>query len=275
MQGDWGVYSNAELERRGIGDAARRRMCRGGRMVRLRAGWYATSQADPDVADAVRSGGVLGCVSALGKRGVWVPPHAGLHIRAGERAARAGRRRYCLVKGAYPPIDRAVDPPEIAVACAWRCLPNDCFVAACDSVLNSRLLTLDELATAVAAAPAGVRDLLARCDPAAQSGTESLVRVRLRSAGVGVRTQVPILGVGRVDLLVGDRLIVEVDSKAHHTSASQYATDRRRDRVSVTHGFLVMRVTYDDVMYGWDEVLADVRALVRRREHRRAPRMSA
>ena len=32
--------------------------------------------------------------------------------------------------------------------------------------------------------------------------------------------------------------------------------------------YLVMRFTYDDILFGWDEALADIRALTKSRRHR-------
>lgn len=46
------------------------------------------------------------------------------------------------------------------------------------------------------------------------------MRLRLRRRKVELRTQVTIADVGRVDLLVGERLVIEVDSKEHHTGRS-------------------------------------------------------
>lgn len=268
MRQDWGVYSAAELTRRGIDDLQRRKLCRAGRLVRLRHGWWAVPGADEDIVSAVRTGGVLACVSALEKHGAWVPRTDSPHIRASARARRSGRPvgRCSVGRGGFP---SAVDPADVALACASRCLPGEQFVAVCDSVLNLRILTSSEVVSALANESASVRRLLERVDGSSQSGTESLVRLRLRSARIGVRTQVTIPGVGRVDLLVGRRLIIEIDSRAHHTGVEHYATDRRRDRMSVAGGYLVLRVTYEDVMYGWKEVFADISALVHRREHQR------
>lgn len=121
-----------------------------------------------------------------------------------------------------------------------------------------------------AGAPHRVLRLLDRVDPLAGSGTESVTRFRLRTAHVGVRSQVEIEDLGRVDLLVGERLIVECDSKEHHNNV-QRREDNRRDRVAVLGGYRVLRFDYDDVMFRWDTVLAEIMDIVRSRRHR-APR---
>lgn len=71
---DVGVSSTKELHRGGLNDWQIRREVATGALVALRHGWYATPTADPDGVSAVRAGGVLGCVSALRKHGLWVPP---------------------------------------------------------------------------------------------------------------------------------------------------------------------------------------------------------
>jgi very-short-patch-repair endonuclease len=90
--------------------------------------------------------------------------------------------------------------------------------------------------------------------------------LRLRAAGIRLRTQVVIPGVGRVDFLVGDRLIIEADSREHHLSA--YQADRTRDRVAIGLGYLVIRLTYEDVVYRWDTVYRDIQSVIQRRAHR-------
>lgn len=111
---------------------------------------------------------------------------------------------------------------------------------------------------------------MARSDRS-ESGTESLVRYRLRSRQIGVRPQVSIESAGRVDLLVGRRLVIEVDSVAHHTSTAAYRRDRRRDRRLAALGYLVVRLTYEEVMYEWDNVLADLLMIIRSGAHLTPP----
>lgn len=130
----------------------------------------------------------------------------------------------------------------------------------------------NELRAIFEGAPQRVLRLLDKVDPRAGSGTESVTRVRLRNANVLVRSQVEIEDVGRVDLLVGERLILECDSREFHNDR-QRTEDNRRDRVATVGGYRVLRIDYAEVMFGWDAVLADVMDLVRTRRHR-APRTS-
>ena len=120
--------------------------------------------------------------------------------------------------------------------------------------------------------PRELHHLLARTDRRAESAAESLVRQRLHAARLRLRSQVRIQGVGRVDFLVGRRLIVEVDGHEHHSSPEDMARDRRRDRRAMLRGYLVIRITWRMIADDWDTVQRDILALVRSRQHLRRPR---
>ena len=66
MHNAW-VYSWAELVAAGVTQAELRRRLRDGSIWSVRRNWYAVPGADPAVVAAVRSGGSLTCVSALGR----------------------------------------------------------------------------------------------------------------------------------------------------------------------------------------------------------------
>lgn len=264
MNQDSGVHSYRSLRARGASQTDVRRAMRSGELMRLRRGWYAGPSADPTVSAAVTAGGVLGCVSALRARGVWVPPGSDLHIRS-----RRGGRNFCRPYGAASePETAAIDEIPTALRYAVRCLDDEGLIVVCDSLLNLELLTLAEITHILRAAPPGKRRLIERCD-LAESGTETMVRVRLRRRGIRVRPQVVIAGLGRVDLLVGRRLIIEIDGREYHIGAARFEADRERDRRAIQLGYLVIRVSYRQVMYDWAAVEATILELVRRRDHLR------
>lgn len=229
-------------------------------------------------------GGSLSCTSVLRRQGVWVPPQVKtLHVRGNEKAHRAHPRRYCSQFTPPGPVTVAVDDIDVALRHALRCLDAEGIVVVCDSILNrtlrfdagllvpdmgSRLLTPTEVESCFTGAPIRVCRLLDRIDARAQSGTETMVRLRLRAKGVHVNVQVKIDGIGHVDLVVGNRLIIEVDGRAYHENPYSYAEDRRRDRVATKHNLLRMRLTYEDVIYNWAEAEADIMFAVREGHHR-------
>ncbi|MGC5257027.1 hypothetical protein ACPXCG_11795 [Gordonia sp. DT218] len=126
---------------------------------------------------------------------------------------------------------------------------------------------MDELTARLPQTTRKIAKMLAKCDPMSQSGTETAVRLRLRARGFHVEVQPPVDDVGHVDLKVG-RLIIECDSKQHHTSLANYRKDRRRDRKALSHALMTLRVTYDDVLYGWDETLDDICSITNADRHR-------
>lgn len=258
LNANGGVVSAVQLRAAGL---SRPQSCQP-----VRRGWYACASADPQVVRAVSAGGVLGCVSVLRRYGVWVP-ESDLHIRYSERASRSRPGvRSCHPYRLDPPIVGAVDPLDIAVASAANCLDAEGLVVVLDSMLNKRMIQMADARDIVAASRFAHLYLAERCDPKSESGTETMIRLRLRALNIQLRTQVDIPGVGRVDFLVGDRLIIEADSREHHSP--KYQSDRTRDRVAITLGFLVIRLTYEDIVYRWDVILEDILAIIRRRAHR-------
>ena len=104
-------------------------------------------------------------------------------------------------------------------------------------------------------------------DPGSASGIETVVRLFLRTHGIRHRVQVRFSGVGRVDLLIGDRLIIEVDGERFHTGP-EFEADRRRDLALVMRGYVVIRLSYRMVLNEWDAVCSGILQLVKRGEHR-------
>ncbi|MEL4356596.1 MULTISPECIES: endonuclease domain-containing protein [unclassified Luteococcus] len=133
---------------------------------------------------------------------------------------------------------------------------------AADSLVNLKKMTKGDISCALGRGDRFER-VLALC-AWAESGTESLTRLRLQRHGVLLQTQVQIGQIGRVDLLVGERLIIEVDSRAHHTGEENYRKDRERDLQLRALGYIVVRLTYEQVMYRWDEVEPLILAMIRR-----------
>lgn len=235
-------------------------------------GWYAAADAHQGAARAIQLGGRLGCVSAVGLHGLWVPPERQVtHVRLLARSRTARPRlpgiRWCPAHGSRAVADHGiVDPLPIALASAARCVTAEHFVAILDSALHRRLCTVADLQDWLALCPLTVRRLIDRTGPA-ESGSESLVRFRLESLNIALRSQVRIAGVGRVDFLIGDRLVIEVDSLAHHTDLASYHRDRERDLALAALGYERIRITYHQVMDRWDWVLSRILTIIRRRGH--------
>ncbi|HEY4226396.1 MAG TPA: DUF559 domain-containing protein [Pseudolysinimonas sp.] len=230
------AWSTAELRQAGVTRAALARLVHGARLIRVRAGWYVSVDTHPDVVEAVRAGGSLTCRAALRHHGVWTVPGA-THVRIGPHDRR-------LLPD--PPLHRlagtasgGIDDLPTALRAAARCLPAEQLVCAIDSILNAEAMSLSDLEGTLDS-PRG-RRLIGLADGRSQSGLETLARLRLRSRGLRLRIQMQIGTVGRVDILIGDRLIIELDGDEWHSTAQQRETDRRRDSALIALGYLVMR----------------------------------
>ena len=216
---------------------------------------------------AVRVGGALTATSASRHYGMWTVDDDRLHVLVPRHASRlhldpsphgaAVWIHWARMPGA---VERPITDPLQVVADAAHCLPPEVAVALADSALNKRIFHIAELETI---APR----IAARCDGASQSGTESLTRFRLRSLRLPVRTQVAIRGVGHVDLLVGDRLVIECDSESFH-DGYRSERDYDRDMSLVEQGYIVLRLRYRHVMFEWARVEALVLKIVRAGRHR-------
>lgn len=262
-----GIAAASELLSRGINQDRIDRAVRSRLIVRIRRGWFALPDADPLQVCAVAAGGSLSCVSLLQKLGVWLMPYEDCHVRVDPRhhaGARAGVRVHWLAGSEAPRA--GLDTAATALNVAIHCLSFEGAVVAVDSALNKRLVTLPHLRRCFEDRPRHLR-VLDWADGSSESGIETLIRVRLRARGVRCRAQVPIAGVGRVDLIVGDRLIIEADGREHHESTLAFSADRRRDLSAQARGYSAVRLSYQQVMFEWAATERLLLALVRRDEH--------
>ena len=93
---------------------------------------------------------------------------------------------------------------------------------------------------------------------------------RLRLAGVWLldaECQVEIPGVGRVDFMLGDRLILEVDGRLNHDGVSMRHKDLVRDAVAAALGLDTLRFDYAMVVHEWPLVEAAILARIDRGLH--------
>lgn len=203
--------------------------------------------------------------------GVWMRRDPRLHVAFDHGAHRSAPPEVVAHWVSDALQDGLVESPVRAFDHFVRCGDPLDIVIAADSLLNLHLMTLEQVESVLGRTERG-RRMLGRVDGRAESGTETIVRTRLRTRGVLLRSQVAIIGIGRVDFLAGDRLVIEVDGQQWHDGPSQFERDRLRDTRLVARGYLVMRFSYRRVMNELAEVEREVLAVVRAREHLRRPR---
>ena len=242
-----------------------------GLLTRVCYAWYAGPSADPEVVAAVRLGGRLGCLSGCRVHGLWVPPGHGLHVTF-NRSAPVGLPATVAVHA-----DREIGH-EPAVRPLLACLEEvvrhhstETALIVLDSALNRRLTTESEVAQVVAGCPAPKAAVLRYLDRRSESGSETRVRYFFQRRRVPVEPQVQVPGVGRVDLRIGRCLMLECDSREHHTARENYQRDRLRDLLLVADGRRVVRLTYEQVFFQWPMTQQFLSRLVQLRLHRSLP----
>lgn len=275
-----GVASRAAILAAGVTAWELGAACHAGTVIRIRRAWYALPGADPAVAAAVRVGGMLTCTSLLRSEGVWAPGSGeDLHVSVAANASRLRSARSRRVPLTVEPDgvvlhwrrrDGATSVARDSIVGALHelgdCADREGMIAAIDSALH-----LGRLSTAELDAMELPRAIRTKVDGRAESGGETAVRLRLRALRIGHRLQAPIPGVGRVDFLVGDRLVIEVDGYAVHGTREAFERDRRRDAELVAQGFLVLRLSYRQIADEWPRIERTILAIVRSDRHRRLP----
>lgn len=245
-------YSRQQLLDR-ISRRALARALAEGSVIRVRRDAYVSPWMPDALRRAATVGGRLACVSALAHRGCFEPPSAALHVQVAPGASRlrtpAGSPRASggaelvlhWTRVDAPPRDLLL-PVAASVHQLLRCQSRPMSIAVLDSALHRGVVHASRVDELVAMAPRRLRLSPADLDGRSESGIESLVRVALRDVGLRVDPQVVVPGVGRVDLLVEGRVVVEVDGRVWHDG--EQARDYWRDLELARLGFVVVRVDY-------------------------------
>jgi very-short-patch-repair endonuclease len=274
---DWHISTVQQMRRRGWNRESLHDAVQIGRLHRVRRGYYCSPDAPRDLVRAVRVGGQATGPTALPHFGVWTPPDPRLHVLVPSDSTRLRQpeHRFKRLNGEAPvhvhwqggspnkPTLLAFRPfadVRQALIDTVRCCPPDFAAGAIDSALHLRRISAGDLAVIREMLPSHLQVALAHPTPEADSGFESVVIFRLRSAGLRVEAQVYIRGVGKVDVLVDGRLVLELDGREFHDNASQFAEDRRRDLELASQHLRSLRVTYSQGMFDWPRVLTAVRA---------------
>ncbi|MGK9148903.1 DUF559 domain-containing protein [Plantibacter flavus] len=246
---------------------------RGGAITRVRQGYYAVPSTPRWSIVAVRVGGAVGCLTAARTYGFWDGMDSRVHVSVPHLASRLRTRKSALGFREALEADVFPDPvvlhwtgvprPAVAGPETWRvsaaealrqvmhCADEEHAIACWETALSSGMVSSPALARIAAMLPAHLQSRAGTVRPGAESGPESLVGQRLVRAGIAVRRQVAFAGVGRVDLLVGERVVIEVDGFAYHSDPARFEADRRRDALLTASGHVVIRLSFRQVMFDW------------------------
>lgn len=265
-----GIAHLSVLEADGANRVRLQRLASDGLLLRPRRGWYALPGADASLLRAASMGGELTCVSALRRAGVWCVEDPRLHLAVPRNAGHVPKTGAGVIAHYSRPAVRTGGLPLASIHDSlidqFGCQSGENVIVALDSALNKRLIRRSDLSMMRPGIPRKYWPLLECVDGSSESGLETKVRLRLGRRRLRIRIQAEIPAVGRVDVLIGDRLIVETDGLEFHTGEAA-VKDRERDLVLHRLGYIVIRVTYVMVMYRWADVESVINAYVSRREH--------
>ena len=273
-----GVFSSAQAHRFGLSNQELFRLVRRGRLVRLGHGSFVLPSALDGLSPAARFVQLVrGVVLARPVRS-WASHHAALAVHGlplhgvdttavdvcGVVARRSRSSRlevHPLPRGEPCQVVQGIRVVSVALAVVQVSARSvSAGLVAVDAALHAGLVDGAALTAAVERASLGPRQrakvaaVLAMADRRCESAGESLTRMLLTGLALRVRSQVALhdhLGlIGRVDFLVGDRVVVEFDGLVKYAGAdgreALAAEKRREDRLRAA-GYEVVRLTWPDL----------------------------
>lgn len=241
-----GLLSRAAWETNGFSRAQLRAAERRGVLQHRVPGYFGLPDCPEDLMLAASLGSSLTCASAAAILGWWlletpVQPH----VRADRSIQHPG---VCLHRGRRT-RGRLIAAPADIVRDAFRCLPPLQALVIAESARARNAVSLRTLQHGLGQ----TRDwqaqgLVAGMGHPKASPLEVCARYHLLAAGLQVKEEVLVPGVGRVDFLVAGRLIVEIDGFGFHSNRTHYRQDRNRWNAATAQGYHTLRITAELVL---------------------------
>jgi very-short-patch-repair endonuclease len=244
-----------------------------GRIVRDVRGRYALPGTDEAVRAANRLSGVL-CLDSAARHHGWkvkqVPTTPAVAVPRKRKVTpdrRAGVRLIYVDLSLDEIAGIATSPVRTVMDCASR-LPFDESLSIADSALRAADVTKAELLAAAEKMPERYRGRCLRvvraADGRAENPFESVLRaIALDIPGLHVEPQVWIDPVGRPDLVDRElRLVIEADSFEFHGKRWFLTRDCERYNSFVVRGWLVIRFSWEHVMFEPEYVARVLRTMV-------------
>lgn len=232
----------------------------------MHRGVYVVEGAAPDIVAAFRANGLITCLSAARFYGLWtLPGEDELHLSC----TTGMKRRHVIHHGAcvhprhpYLPIAGVAD----VLLHAMRCLPELESLVMVQSAISQALLTTEFLRSKMRGNRNGqTRAILDLVLPRADSLLEVLAHTHFIRAGLRVQMHVDVPGVGEVDCLINECLIVELDGGTH-LEGKQVKKDQYRNNAGMRGGLLTLRYYYADVVHYPERMVAEVLTVLRNRD---------
>lgn len=225
--------------------------------------WLATRDAPPLLTRAAAVSGRLACVTAATHHGLWTLDDGRIHLAVRHSASRfdAGG---AIVHWSSGPIEphryELVEPVISALVHIADCRPFDHALATWESAIRGGAVTPGMLG-GLPLRSAAAKRVRHAASQLSDSGIETIPRTRLQRIGMAVRQQVVIDG-HRIDGLIGERLVYQIDGYEFHRSAEQRRRDIAHDRRLMLMGYTVLRFDYKQILFEWDLVESELRHAV-------------
>lgn len=229
-----------------------------------RHGLWAIPSADPAVLMAVSNNSYLTCASAALRYGLWLKnTPAKVHLATKHGRGRGFVRHSGLRFG--PESNLPLASVEDTVLHALTCLSAEDAVAVAQSAIKKFGLSRDLLRNELRARYFGTaRRRLEMADGLSESLPEVSARLLFESEGLSFRRQVRIEGVGRVDTLIDDWLIVEVNGYQFHSSREAWRKDMARLNAAQARGYHLLSYAPEQIWNSPEHVIAEIRGFLAR-----------
>lgn len=260
-----GVPRTASISKAGIRRTLLDKALKAGRIVRIRRGVYALADDGGALGFALKHNAHLTGLSAAPLYQLWtLQKPSVLHVSPGHKSAVPGTLPRGRILHPVHPWLPAAGLADVLMH-ALRCLPMLEALVMVQCAAQRGNITVDFLRWKLPGnRNARARAVLDYVIPRADSVLEVLANYHLRAAGLSVRRHVELDGVGEVDFLVEDCLVVETDGQTH-LEPKQVRKDRARNNATVVGGRLCLRFSYADVVHHPEQMMAQVLAVLEQR----------
>ncbi|WP_139416618.1 DUF559 domain-containing protein [Agromyces laixinhei] len=282
------IAHRVQLQAAGVSARVLRAAVDRGYVRRVRRDWFAAPTCDLRLVRAAHAGVTLACVSAAVVHGMWDLEPKALHVSAARNTPRIHTsipsKPACALPlrkhwtrhpepDAAPRVRAPIQSVANTLLTIARCQPLEQAVIVTDSALRRGLIELGE-ASELAARDAALAVVLAHADPASDSDSETLARMRLARRGIVMVPQVIIDG-HPVDGLIGTALVLQLDGFGPHSERRQHNRDLRQDDRLRRKGYIVLRYSRDLVVREWSMIESTVLGLVQSGRHLTGGRLRA
>ena len=242
-------------------------------LIRLHKNLFAIPGGSTYHQALARKGLSLACLTACKQYKIWVPNDHQTHLSFPRNSKTPYPQTSNTIYHRQSSVATGFLPsPAIAVSQVMRFHDAETGLIVLESAVDKKCLTPAQARALIQELPPTLQLPYRFFEPTAQSGSETRVRVFLRQLRVKVSAQVTIPGVGRADLVVGNSLIIECDSAAHHTSAHDYNVDRHRDAAARLLGYQVIRLSFAQIWVDWEETKNFIRSIIHTHAHTKQPK---